>query len=71
MKANEWLDSFVDALGADASSPDEATREILLELAGVAAHSSERVAAPIACYIAGRAGVEPAVALRLARSLAA
>ena len=67
MTAQEWIDSFVAALGAEA--PDAETQETLLDLAGVAAHSSERVAAPIACYIAGRAGVDPATALDLARRL--
>lgn len=36
-------------------SPEE-IRE-LLELAGTAAHASERTAAPLACWIAGRAGL--------------
>lgn len=34
----------------------EEVRE-LLELAGTAAHASERTAAPLACWIAGRAGL--------------
>ena len=28
----------------------------MLDLAAVAAHSSERIAAPVACWIGGRAG---------------
>ena len=36
-------------------SPEE-VRE-LLELAGTAAHASERTAAPLACWIAGQAGL--------------
>ena len=31
----------------------------MLDLAGEAAHSSERVAAPVACWVAARAGVTP------------
>jgi hypothetical protein len=49
--------------------PDEATIDVLLELASVAAHASERTAAPIACYLAGRLGVEPAEALARAREV--
>ena len=64
----EWLASFAAALGTDA--PDAATVEQLLDLAGEAAHASERIAAPIACYLAGRVGMAPADALALARSLA-
>lgn len=62
----EWIDAFAARLGVD--PPDPATVEILLELAGVAAHASERVAAPIACWLVGQAGASPADALALARA---
>jgi hypothetical protein len=41
--------------------------EQLLTLAGEAAHRSERTAAPIACWLAGRAGLDPAAAVALAQ----
>ena len=41
----------------------------LLDLAGEAAHSSERVAAPVACWVAAKAGVTPAEALNAARDI--
>jgi hypothetical protein len=63
----EWLAGFAAALGS--RPPDAATIEVLLDLAGVAAHSSERIAAPIACYLAGRLGIDPAEALAVARGL--
>ena len=50
----EWIAAFAERLGVD--PPDDATREALLDLAGVAAHASERIAAPIACYLIGKAG---------------
>jgi hypothetical protein len=53
MTAQEWLEAFAERLGVDA--PDPETTAQLLELAGVAAHSSERTAAPIACYLIGLA----------------
>lgn len=62
----EWIEAFAARLGVDA--PDAATVELLLELAGVAAHASERVAAPIACWLVGQAGVSPAAALATARA---
>jgi hypothetical protein len=68
MTAREWIEAFAAAIGADA--PDEATVEQLLALAGAAAHASERTAAPIACWLAGRAGVDPAVALEHAELVA-
>jgi hypothetical protein len=40
-------------------------------MAGEAAHSSERVAAPVSCWVAARAGVSPAEALEAARSVLA
>jgi hypothetical protein len=64
---HEWIESFALALGVD--PPDEATVETLLELAGVSAHASERIAAPIACYLVGRGGVDPIDALARARGV--
>lgn len=63
----EWIAAFAARLGVD--PPDEATVTTLLELAGVAAHSSERTAAPIACWLAGRTGTSPTDALATAHSL--
>ena len=54
MKADEWLAAFAAEIGAEA--PDEEAVAELLDLAATAAHASERIAAPIACYMAGRDG---------------
>jgi len=54
MKREEWIAEFAAAIGAEA--PDPGTVDELLDLAAVAAHASERTAAPIACYLAGRDG---------------
>ncbi len=53
MDAREWIDAFAAEIGAESPSEDEV--EAILDLAAVAAHSSERTAAPIACWIGGRA----------------
>lgn len=63
--AQEWLAGFAEVIGAPA--PGEDITEALLNLAGAAAHDSERIAAPIACWMAGVAGVDPAEALERAR----
>ena len=68
MTGPEWIEAFAARLGV--AAPDEATRALLLELAGVAAHASERQAAPIACWLAARAGVDPERALALAGEVA-
>jgi Domain of unknown function (DUF6457) len=54
MNAREWIDAFAAEIGADPPSNDE-VKEIL-DLAAVAAHSSERIAAPVACWIGGKVG---------------
>jgi hypothetical protein len=68
MNAKEWLAAFAEKVGTD--PPTTAEFRVLLDLAGEAAHSSERVAAPVACWVAAKAGVSPEEALRLARELA-
>ena len=54
MTAEEWIDKFAKELGGEPPSPEEFAQ--ILELAAEAAHSSERTAAPVACWIAGRDG---------------
>jgi hypothetical protein len=55
MTRDEWIAAFAREAGVERPSPEE-IRE-LLELAGTAAHASERTAAPLACWIAGRAAL--------------
>ncbi len=68
MTGNEWIRAFAEQLGIEPLS--EADVEALLDLAGVAAHASERLAAPLTCYLVGRAGVAPADALATAQAMA-
>ena len=65
--AEEWLAQFAQALGRPA--PTEAEMAAVLELASVAAHASERRAAPIACWLSALAGADPAEARLIAESL--
>jgi hypothetical protein len=67
MNAMEWLTAYAEKLGIDPPTKDEL--KTLLDLAGEAAHSSQRIAAPIACWLAARAGRSPDEALALAREL--
>ncbi len=66
--AREWLARFAAALGLE--PPDDAQLSALLELAAEAAHASERAAAPVACWLCGRAGTDPLAAARVARQVA-
>jgi hypothetical protein len=68
LTGNEWIANFADRLGVP--PPDAATVDTLLALAGTAAHASERTAAPIACYLVGRAGIDPDQAGRVAEEVA-
>ena len=54
MTAEEWLTAFAIEIGAPA--PDREQMDEILRLAAVAAHASERIAAPIACYLTGASG---------------
>jgi hypothetical protein len=68
MNAREWIDAYAQRLGTAPPTTEEFAT--LLDVAGEAAHSSERVAAPVACWVAARAGVEPHEALTAAREIA-
>ena len=54
MNAREWIDAFAAEVGAEPPTKEEL--EAILDLAAVAAHSSERIAAPVACFIGGKTG---------------
>jgi uncharacterized protein DUF6457 len=49
---DEWIAAFAQEAGVP--RPSSAEVRALLDLAGAAAHASERTAAPLACWIAGR-----------------
>ena len=67
MNAREWIDVFAARVGTEAPTAQEFSA--LLDLAGEAAHCSERVAAPVSCWGAARAGVDPGQALAIARGI--
>ena len=67
--AIEWLERFAEKLGVEPPTAPE--RDALLGLAGVAAHASERTAAPISCYLAARSGLALDQAVAAAKALAA
>lgn len=68
MDATGWCRRFAETLGV--APPTDEEVESLLALAGVAAHAAERTAAPLSCWLVGRAGLAPAEALAAARGLA-
>ncbi len=67
MNATDWLAAYAERLGVPAPTTDEL--KAILDLAGEAAHSSERIAAPAACWLAARAGVALDEAMRIAQEV--
>jgi hypothetical protein len=67
MNAPEWLAAYAEKLNV--ATPTAAELEAVLDLAGEAAHSSERIAAPVACWLAAKAGVDLDRAMLLARAV--
>jgi molybdopterin-guanine dinucleotide biosynthesis protein A len=65
--AEQWIEAYAEALGRPA--PTQAETAKLLQLASVAAHASERRAAPIACWLLATTGLSLDEALVLAREL--
>jgi Domain of unknown function (DUF6457) len=62
---DEWIARFAAETRVERPSVVEITE--LLDLAGAAAHASERTAAPLACWIAGRADLSLPELLAAAR----
>jgi hypothetical protein len=69
VNARQWISIYAERLGTEAPNADEWSA--LLDLVGEAAHASERVAAPVACWVAAKAGGSLEDALATARKVAA
>jgi hypothetical protein len=67
VRRDQWLREFGERAGASAPTKEEVVA--LLDLAATAAHSSERTAAPLACWIAGRSGLSLAELQELAKGI--
>jgi hypothetical protein len=67
MDRREWIEAFAAMLKAPPLTEDDT--EVVLALAAEAAHASERTAAPLACWIAAKAGVSTRQALDAARQV--
>jgi uncharacterized protein DUF6457 len=67
LTAEEWVEAFTRKAGLQQPTPDD--MEQILRLASIAAHASERKAAPIVCWVAGRSGRPVAELLRTGEEL--
>jgi hypothetical protein len=67
MSREEWVRAFCAEIAVDAPTAEEEAQ--LLELASIAAHASERPAAPLACWAAGKTGRSPDELRQIARRI--
>jgi hypothetical protein len=65
MRAKEWIAAYSEQLGVEPPTADEL--KVILELAAAAARGSERIAAPVACWLSARSGRSLEESLTLAR----
>jgi hypothetical protein len=68
MTAKEWIAGYAEQLGVE--PPTAAELKAILDLAAEAAHASERIAAPVACWLSARAGQSLEDSIALARRVA-
>ena len=67
MTAKEWIAAYAEQLGAEPPTADEF--KAVLDLAAEAAHASERIAAPVACWLCAKSGRSLEESLALARAM--
>jgi hypothetical protein len=67
MNAKEWIAAYAERLGTEPPTADEF--RAILDLAAEAAHASERVAAPVACWVSANAGRSLEDSLDVAREV--
>ena len=67
MNAKEWIAAYAEQLGIEPPTGDEF--KAILDLAAEAAHGSERIAAPVACWLSAKAGRSLEESLVLARAM--
>jgi uncharacterized protein DUF6457 len=65
MNAKEWIAAYAEQLGVEPPTAKEL--KAILDLAAEAAHASERIAAPVACWLSAKAGRSLDESLALAR----
>jgi hypothetical protein len=67
MRAKKWIAAYAERLGVEPPDADEF--KAILDLAAEAAHGSERIAAPVACWLSAKAGRSPEESLAIARGM--
>jgi hypothetical protein len=68
MNAKDWIAAYAEQLGTEPPTADEL--KAVLDLAAEAAHASERIAAPVACWLSAKSGRSLEESLALAQEVA-
>jgi hypothetical protein len=69
MNAKDWIAAYAEQL--EIEPPTAGELKAILDLAAEAAHGSERIAAPVACWLSAKAGCSLEESLALARAVTA
>lgn len=69
MNAKDWIAAYAEQL--EIEPPTAGELKAILDLAAEAAHGSERIAAPVACWLSAKAGSSLEESLALARAVTA
>ncbi len=69
MNAEEWINAYADRISVETPTKEEFAA--ILDLAAEAAHASERMAAPVACWLAAKAALALPEAIAAAREVSA
>jgi Domain of unknown function (DUF6457) len=67
MNAKDWIAAYAEQL--EIEPPTAGEFKAILDLAAEAAHGSERIAAPVACWLSAKAGRSLEESLSLARGM--
>ncbi|MDX6440161.1 MAG: hypothetical protein QOF45_2744 [Gaiellaceae bacterium] len=67
MNAKEWIAGYAEQL--DTEPPTAEELKLILDLAAEAAHASERIAAPVACWLSAKSGRSLQESLEVARRM--
>lgn len=67
MNAEEWVRRFATELGTEPPSDEQVDQ--ILKLAAIAAHGSERTAAPVACWVGAQTGRSPDSLRKIAKDI--
>lgn len=67
MTREQWVQAFAERIGLEPPAAEEI--DVVLALARISAHGSEKTTAPVSCWLAGRSGRPLDELLRIGRDI--